>query len=49
MDQVKKRKKIGFYNKEVIKMVPPLRQTILDDFQRDIKNGKYTKNDVPRF
>jgi hypothetical protein len=42
-------KKFGLINKGVIKMVPPLRQTIINDFQKDIRNGKFSKSDVPMF
>jgi hypothetical protein len=35
----------GFYNTPVVKMVPPLRQTALNNFENDIKNGRYSLKD----
>ena len=42
-------KTFGFYHNPVIKQVPPLRATILNDFQKDIRDGKFSRRDAPRF
>jgi hypothetical protein len=42
-------KTTGYYSKPVIKQVPPVRQTIFNEFQKDIKQGKFARKDIPKF
>lgn len=42
-----RRNSICVERKPVIKMVPPLRKTALNNFENDIKNGKYQLKHLP--
>lgn len=42
-------KPFGFFSLPVIKKVQPLRQTMISDYQQDIKTGKITRQDIPSF
>lgn len=49
MNKSNQKQVIGFYSLPEIKQVSPLRTSIINEFQKDIKLGKITKADIPKF
>lgn len=41
--------KMGYFTKPVVKKVPPMRKQIISNFQRDVKAGKLSVKNLPRF